>query len=269
MGDFCRQDCEGIGYIMSMSLLVAIVLPLLIAISSTEVWATMYSQEDRYRVITDSDNLGTSTGGSNPGGTTNYGYSDGTSNGGNSANANNYNYGNRPKTNGKVKTVAIKAYDEGDDFDCFNKEKVKSVSKRVNTGTVRIKFKKTKKYVAGGGYLKFTATNKRKYSFIITDVKRADGKGALGYCYILGQDSNNAEELTWLDVSTKGGRTKTLWYANYKTTMYDGTWYDGSGNHNIQLSDTTIGRIDLQAGQTVYLCFSYVIDRYDFILTIR
>ena len=112
---------------------------------------------------------------------------------------------------------------------------------RVRTGTTDLTVKK------GAGYLKFTAPSAGKYSFTFSDVKGRDSSNA--YVSFYSKDKNFPKYLSGVKVSTKGGKSQTLWLAaNGQTFSY-------SDLLSRPIAKRT-GKITLKKGQTVYLYFS-------------
>ena len=263
---FGRQNYGGICCRISKRIPVIMITSLVILALSIETRAALSSQEDRYRVIDDSNNSGGTTGGSNSGGT-NYGNSGGTPNSGNSVHTNNSNSGNRPKPSSKVKTVTFKKTEITKIS--FDKKKVNSLSKRVRLGTVRVKLPWYPNYYTEdgysrysyGGYLKFTAPKKRQYTFTVTDVKSKTNGDSIGYFHVMMQDRKNSAVVKSVKVSTKGGLKDTLWYSENGFFLYR------YGKAIVEAYKTRTGKLNLQAGQTVYLFFD--IRKAAFTLIIR
>ena len=237
------KDCSEICCRISKGLLAFILAFLMIMITSYETSATLTSQEDRYRSIGDSDNSGGRTGGTNSGNTSGNGSSGGTSISNNSVSTDNSNSGKKPKSNNKIKTITLK----NNEF-TIEKAKVVSYSKRVKTGTMRVNLPWHPEY-SYGGYLKFTAPKKGRYSFTITNVKKKTNGDSIGYCYFLMDNKKKPGELKMVKVSTQGGRKETLWYSERGFFVYR------NGKAIVEALKSRTGKINLQAGQTVYLYF--------------
>ena len=116
--------------------------------------------------------------------------------------------------------------------------KLDKVAKAVKVGKSKIVLKK------GIGYLKFKATKNKVYSFTFSDLKCANSSSA--YAYVQQPDTHSPQYSWMADVSTYGGKTKTLWLGvNGKTHEY-------GEKVNYGLKSRT-GKIKLKKGNEVYL----------------
>ena len=85
-------------------------------------------------------------------------------------------------------------------------------AKTVKVGTYKVTFKK------GKGYLKFKAPKSKTYSFTFSNVKAKNGASA--YVTVQTPSPTAAKYAFSTEVSTKGGKTNTLWLGVNGKTGY-------------------------------------------------
>ena len=138
------------------------------------------------------------------------------------------------------------------------KADAKALSVREGLTTVKIPKK-------GRGYLKYTAAKDGTYAFTLSGLKSKKQKVACttkkgkvktkkirpfsnGYFYVMTADAGNALRIGQAPLETSGGTTNALWVATREVQF---------GNQVGWRLKKRIGKIALEAGQTVYLYFNF------------
>ena len=115
-------------------------------------------------------------------------------------------------------------------------------AKTVKKGTYILKTSKKK-----GGFLKFTATKTKTYTFTISHYS-TNKSYCNGYWYIMTQSKYSPDYYYSTEVKTQGGKTSSLYICSKSNT---------SGKKVHRFLKSRYGKIKLQKGQTVYIYLYY------------
>lgn len=137
----------------------------------------------------------------------------------------------------KTKTIKMK----GAAFTTRSAEIARS-AKKVKKGSYILKTNKKK-----GGFLKFTATSTKTYTFTISHYSTKKYY-CNGYWYIMTQAPNNPDYYYSTKVKTQGGTNSSLYICSKSNTY---------GKKVYRFLKSRYGKIKLKKGQTIYIYLEY------------
>ena len=120
---------------------------------------------------------------------------------------------------------------------------VNKVAKKVKKGTYTVKVP-ANAYC----YLKFTAPKTKTYNVTVSAVKPLAGRSiGLGFFHLLTPSSYSNSYLSMADAKTQGGSAASMLFGSRAV---------GSGDTKEKYLTKRYGKLNLKAGQTMYICFS-------------
>lgn len=126
-------------------------------------------------------------------------------------------------------------------FTCDTKT-IKKAATKVKKGTNKLNLK------GGQGYLKFTASKTKKYSFKFSGLTSPNYRDT-AFVEVQKQDNRDSRYSFMVKVKTKGGTSNTLWLC---TKGYNNSYYSNTVSRPLT---TRTGSIKLYKGEDVYFYF--------------